>query len=398
MMRSRSKLSAVSRRGLMIGTGAMAATGFLRLPRVSAASPVTIGVLLPTSGGLDDHARQMRLGVTTAVADLNERGGVLGRPLRLAFRDSEGSPRKLVDSCAELVRDEGAQAVVGPFIAFGRKVAARALALSRVPLLTGSNNEGGFCESGAFTLAPTPYQDVYPLLHHLDGGRGRSYFLVGSASSWQVNMFRRAVLRILYHHGGKMLGEALTRVEETNFEPVVRWAAATEADVVLFCVPRRQGTEFVRQAQATGLLDKVDLGWIGFNEMHAQDLGGDLAKQVVTASSFVASDPANGVPALVSRMRAHAEAATPITYYAFTHYTAVTALASAWEAAGEASGEAAMNALPNTALETVTGPISFDAASRQAKLPMVIAKGANDGSLEIVERSGVVEPGPGCET
>ena len=28
MMRSRSKLSAVSRRGLMIGTGAMAATGF----------------------------------------------------------------------------------------------------------------------------------------------------------------------------------------------------------------------------------------------------------------------------------------------------------------------------------------------------------------------------------
>jgi ABC-type branched-subunit amino acid transport system substrate-binding protein len=364
----------------------------------SAASPVTIGVLLPTSGGLDDHARQMRLGVTTAVADLNESGGVLGRPLRLAFRDSEGSPRNLADRCAELVRDEGAQAVVGPFIAFGRKVAARALAPSRVPLLTASNNEGGFCGSGAFTLAPTPYQDSYPLLQHLDGGRGRSYFLVGSASSWQISMFRRTVLRILYHHGGNMLGEALTKVGETNFEPVARWVAATDADVVVLCVPRRQGSEFVRQAHAIGLLDRVDLGWIGFNEMHAQDLGGDLAKMVVTASSFVAGDPANGVPALVSRMRTHADETTPITYYAFSHYTAVAALASAWEAAGEASGEAAMNSLPNTALEAATGPISFDAASRQAKLPMVIAKGADDGSLEIVERSGVVEPGPGCQT
>jgi len=382
---------------MIVGTGAMAATGFLRLPRASAASPVTIGVLLPTSGGLDDHARQMRLGVTTAVADLNERGGVLGRPLRLAFRDSEGSPRNLVDNCAELVRDEGAQAVVGPFIAFGRKVAARALAPSRVPLLTASNNEGGFCESGSFTLAPTPYQDVYPLLQHLDGGRGRSYFLVGSASSWQISMFRRAVLRILYHHGGKMLGEALTRVEDTNFEPVARWAAATDADVVVLCVPRRQGSEFVRQAEAIGLLDKVDLGWIGFNEMHAQDLGGDLAQNVTTASSFVASDPANGVPALVSRMRTHADGAMPITYYAYTHYTAVAALASAWEAAGEASGEAAMTHLPNTALEAATGTISFDAASRQAKLPMVIAKGAAEGRLQVVERIGAVEPGPGCE-
>jgi ABC-type branched-subunit amino acid transport system substrate-binding protein len=153
----------------------------------------------------------------------------------------------------------------------------------------------------------------------------------------------------------------------------------------------------VRQAQAVGLLDKADLGWIGFNEMHAKDLGGDLAAKVVTASSFVASDPTNGVPALVSRMQTHANAATPITYYAFTHYSAVAALAGAWQAAGEASGEAALRFLPKTALDAATGPISFNAVSGQATLPMVIAKGATGGGLQVLERVGTVEPGPGCE-
>jgi len=388
----------LSRRSVVCGVGAAAATCLLPLRGALTAPPVTIGVLLPTSGGLNDHVAQIRLGVTAAVAELNEKDGVLGRPLRLAFRDSEGTLRNLANRCAELVRDEKAQAVIGPFVAAGRKTAARALASSRVPLLTASNNEGGFCTLGAFTLAPTPYQDSFPLLQYLDGGRGRSYFLVGSGTSWQRSMFRRTVLRVLYHHGGKVLGEALTRIGETNFEPVARWIAATEADVVLLCVPRRNGSEFVRQAHAIGLLDRIDLGWLGFNEMHAQDLGADLAKKVVTASSFVASDTANGVPALASQLDSHAGDSMPITYYAFTHYTAIMALASAWRSAGEASGEAALRALPDTVFEGATGRIGFDGQSRQAKLPMVIGRGTGEGALEVIERLGIVDPGPGCNT
>ncbi len=393
---SRSAQSSTNRRDLLAGAAAsVAALGLSGAPAFGQSSHLKIGALLPLTGGLRLLAEQMWLGVEAAVGEINGAGGVLGRPIEILYRDAQGAPQGLAAQCRALVEEEGVSAVVGPFIAAGRKAASRALKDLNVPLVCASNNEGNHCLSNFFSLGPVPNQDTLPLIHHLDAGEGRSYFLVGSYSSWQRGGFSQAALNILNDEGGKVLGQAHTNIGERNFKRVIKWIDESEADTVIFCVPRPHGAAFVEQARAQGLLERVRFGWVGFNEIHAAQLMPDEARAVTTVTPFIAADPEGGVPDLVDRMHRVSNDETIVTYYGFTHYAAVTAIAEACRKSGEVSAASVLATLPNLTFGSATGPITIDAASHHASYNLVVARGDGD-RLSIVERLGQIAADPGC--
>ena len=388
----------ITRRGLLKGLtafGAVASLGQGVAVLAQTANAVRIGVLLPLTGDADSYAQQMRLGIESAVAEINEAGGILGRPLETAYRDSETTPNVLPGHCRELVQDWGAAAVIGPWAAAGRRYAARALAGFNVPLLNGTNHEGGFCNPALFSLGPTMAHDSQPLVRYLDAtGAGKKYFLLGSYPSWQNSMFRRLRFTI-GPLGGHVQGQALTDGGERNFRPVIRWIQESGAEVVMFCVTRHHGREFIHQARDMGLLDQVMVGWIGFNETLAAGLDADELARIVTTTPFVASDPEGGVPAFVARVRQTHGAEVPVSYMALTHYNAVKALQAAWHQAGDAGAAAATSNLRGLGFASPTGSVTIDANTQHAAMPVMVARGAKDG-LEVVERLGTVAATPGC--
>ena len=386
----------LNRRSFAAGLSAgVAALGLGIAPAIGQARPLKIGALLPLTGGLELHAEQMWLGIQTAVAEINGAGGVLGRPVEVIYRDAQGSPSGLAALCRSLADEEGISAAVGPFISAGRKAASRVLADHGVPLLSASNHEGDYCLPNYFSFGQAPNQDVVPLVHHLDAGAGRSYFLVGSNSSWQHGEFHKAALSIRDGEGGKVLGQAHTNIGERNFEPVIRTIKKSEAEAVIFCVPRPQGIQFVEQAQKHDLLDKIRLGWVGFNEIHAARLRPDQSGLVTTITPFASADTEGGVPELVGRMQSISGADTPATYYAYTHYAAVTAVAESCRKQGETSPAAVLAGLPGLSFDSATGPVTIDPVSHHASYNLVVARGEGD-RLAIVERLGHVAADPGC--
>ena len=386
----------ISRRTALTGAAAsLAALGLPGAPAIGQSRSLKIGAFLPLTGGLKLHAEQMWLGIQAAAAEINAAGGVLGRPLEIVYRDAQGGTQGLAAQCHDLVRQDGVSAVVGPFIAAGRKAASRALKDLDVPLVCASNNEGNHCLRNFFSLGPVPNQDTLPLIHHLDGGEGRRYYLVGSYSSWQAGGFREAALNIMNTEGGKIIGQAHTNIGERNFEPVIRHIDRSDADTVIFCVPRPQGAAFVSQAREYGLLQKVRIGWVGFNELHTAQLRPDESGAVTTVTPFVAGDREAGVPDLVARMHSVSNANTTVTYYAFTHYAAVTAIAEACRKSGDISAAAVLEGLPDLTFESATGPITIDAASHHASYNLVVARGDGD-RLAVVERLGRIAADPGC--
>ena len=385
------------RRRVLAGMAAASAAGLLPAPAFARrGGALRVGALLPLTGGLDAHAAQMRLGLESAADALNGAGGVLGRPVEIVYADSGGTPMGLAETCDRLVREDGVAAAIGPFIAAGRKTAARALAAHGVPLVTAANTEGMFRVANYFSVGPTPNQDIFALIRRLDGGEGRSYFLVGSYTSWQVSSFRQAVLKVIYRFEGSVEGQALTPVGEESFQAVARWIADTGADTVVFCAPRLHGAHFVHQARAIGLLARVRLGWVGFNELHAGLLPSDEASRVSTVSPFVASDRRGGVPDLVARMERVGGGAAPPTYYAYTHHNALVAVAAAAEASGEAAAPAVLAGLPGLEFAGATGPVAIGAENGHARFAVVAARG-HDGGLEVEERLGLIDPDPGGE-
>ncbi|MEB0140973.1 MULTISPECIES: ABC transporter substrate-binding protein [unclassified Undibacterium] len=78
-----------------------------------AAEPIKIGVAGPFTGGSAPMGVSMRDGVKLAVAEINAKGGVLGRPLQLIERDDEAKNERGVQVAQELINKERVVATVG---------------------------------------------------------------------------------------------------------------------------------------------------------------------------------------------------------------------------------------------------------------------------------------------
>jgi branched-chain amino acid transport system substrate-binding protein len=89
-----------------------------------AAEPIKIGVSGPFTAGSAPMGVSMRDGVKLAAAEINAKGGVLGRQIQLVERDDEGSPPRGVQVAQELISKEKVVATVG-FINTGVALASQ---------------------------------------------------------------------------------------------------------------------------------------------------------------------------------------------------------------------------------------------------------------------------------
>ncbi len=383
-----------NRRAVLRGLGAACVSG-IAAPALALPGPLRIGALLPLTGDAEAYAAQMRMGIETAIAEINGAGGALGRELQVIYGDSATSPAVLPKVCHDMIDNQGVAAFVGPWVSAGRRYAARYLGRRKVPLVNASNHEGRFCHPTLFSVGPTVNHDGHSLVKFLDdGGAGKRYFMVGSYPSWQTSMFRQ-IRFPMAERDIEVLGQAQTNVGERDFTPILKWIDKVGAEVVLFCVMRRHGCEFVRQADEMALLERLQIGWIGYNETLNARLTPAQAERIHTTTPFAVTDPEKGVPGFVQRVRRLFGADTPIGYLAMTHYNAVMALRAAWRRIGDAAPEPTIAGLRGLTFDTPTGPATIDSASQHVTMNVVAARGGVDG-LEIVERLGQIAPEPNC--
>lgn len=100
-----------------------------------AADPIKIGVSGPYTGGSSPMGVSMRDGVRLAAAEINAKGGVLGRKIELIERDDEAKNERGVQVTQELINKERVVAAMG-FINTGVSLAAqRFYQEAKIPVL-----------------------------------------------------------------------------------------------------------------------------------------------------------------------------------------------------------------------------------------------------------------------
>lgn len=92
---------------------ALMVTAMLASFSAIAADPIKIGISGPFTGGSAPMGVSMRDGAKLAVADINAKGGVLGRQLQLVERDDEAKNERGVQVAQELINKEKVVATVG---------------------------------------------------------------------------------------------------------------------------------------------------------------------------------------------------------------------------------------------------------------------------------------------
>ena len=108
---------------------------------------------------------------------------------------------------------------------------------------------------------------------------------------------------------------------------------------------------------------------------------------------FVASDERPGVRDFVARARRHA-GDDLVTHVAFSHHTAVHALAGAMEQAGSTAAGPVREALDGLQLQVATGTLTLG-SDGYATMPMYVARATRQG-LEVAQRFEAATPGAAC--
>jgi branched-chain amino acid transport system substrate-binding protein len=121
----------LTRRQALKSAGAAIVVSSLAKPAIAAKDPIPIGYLPALTGPSSSTGVGINRGILLAVKEINDAGGIDGRPLELITRDTQSDPTKAVNGAAELTRGQNVSVVFGP-VNSGESLAV-------VPLLARTN-------------------------------------------------------------------------------------------------------------------------------------------------------------------------------------------------------------------------------------------------------------------
>nr|WP_236070605.1 ABC transporter substrate-binding protein [Streptomyces polyasparticus] len=298
----------------------------------SPGSPVRIGVLAPlTRPGWTEAGQQLLAGVELAVDEVNESGGIDGRPLELLVRDTAADPQRAEAAAAELDA-LGVAALAGEYHSVvARAAAGRADALGLPYLCTSGVLDALTDEPTQWVARLSPAQSVGWRLYAdflLDAGHRRI------AVAAQPSVYWAAGTRIVREHvaprGGSVIEldpvalgpagvcDALADSGATALlllvgtpEPAVPLVRAVRSDPrlgeVLLGAPAGQ-PEFAQWAELLGA-DGAGIPFLRYLPARLGELGsrveGLLRQRLGAAPSFVAFEGYDTVTVLAEVLRTH---------------------------------------------------------------------------------------------
>src|SRR5512146_438494 len=328
----------------------------------AAAEPVRIGVITSLSGSFATFGGVEVAGYKVALAEVNGRGGVLGRPIELLIED-DASNQNAALAAAEKLIGRAAPLILGAYASSITKPLAGYLAREKVPLLNSNSADTRITKPGSpyvFRVGQTTdsFADAcFDLAHALPGLKTVAILVSNDAlgKSSATSAKDRAKTS-----GMTVVAEQTYDRGLTDFRPTLNAFKALAPDVVVLSSYEEDAAALMRQAKEVALDAKLStsVGATGYAIPQFITGAGDAAEFVTSASPWRPEVKYPGAQDLYARLKA-ALGAEP-SHRAATAYGGMMAAADAIRRAGSLDREAIRKALEQTKLTTAFGPISFE--------------------------------------
>ena len=338
--------------GSMAALCALAASGM-------AQEPIVIGVSVPITGQYAESGKSIQAGVELARKELNEAGGIQGRPLEIVIGDSQGTPDIAKRVARKFVSDPKIVAEIGDQTS-GCSMAAQPI----------------YDKGGMVQLSPTSSHPGFA------PGSPFSFTMVGSQTAGSPFMVKVAVerfgkkrLAIAYletdwgiavktsiESEAKRLGAEIVAVESyldgtTDFSAVIKKLRDAQPEVLFLASMTPDAAGLSKQRQQDGWNDVTVMGVMAISP-NIFELGGAAVENLFVPTVFFAQDTRPEVQGFVAAYQA-AYQRTP-DWYAAISYDTLNLLAATINQVG-ADRRAIYQALSATKeFVGVTGKIVFN--------------------------------------
>ncbi|HTH47835.1 MAG TPA: ABC transporter substrate-binding protein [Candidatus Limnocylindria bacterium] len=349
-----------------------------------AVTPIRIGEFSSLTGREAGLGQYTHMGVTLALEELNQAGGLLGRPVEVLAEDTQSKAGESVTATRKLLSRDHVVALIGEG-ASGRCLEGAPIAQeAHVPLVTPSATNPKVTEIGNYIFRvcfTDPFQGTVMAKFARDSLKARRVaLLVDVGASYSVGLaeffkdrFRAdggvIVAEQKFAGGDKDFRAQLTAIKATNPDAIFAPCYYSEAGLILF------------QARQLGITVPI-LGGDGYEAPELIEVAGPAADGAYFPVHFSLESTDARSRDFVQRFTARFQ--KPSTGVSALGYDALMLLADAMRRSGTTDGPAVRDALAATREFTgVTGRIAIDAA-RNARKPASIIR-VREGRFQFVE-------------
>lgn len=256
-----------------------------RRSRNGARNRVRVGNFLTFSGSPGIWGPSSTNSALLAVAEINARGGILGRELELAIYDSGGPIEDVVQRARDAVEFDEIDIIMGSHISAVR-VALRKVTRGRVPYIYTPVYEGGERTPGVMAIGEVPRAQTRPAIHWLAETKGAlRWYLIGSDYVWPWQS-HRSIKTYIAEAGGHVVGEEFVPMGEDDHEAHLARIRAARPDIVLISLIGADSITFNRAFADAGLAATTLRLAGAMDETVLLGIGADNTENLFCASGY----------------------------------------------------------------------------------------------------------------
>ena len=335
-------------------------------------APIKIGFSMAMTGGLAANGRSALLAQKIWEGDVNAKGGLLGRPVKLIYYDDQSNPATVPGIYTKLLDIDKVDLLIGPY-ATAQIAPAMPIVIQRNKLfiaLLGLAVNSEFDYPNYFVMIPSG-PDPKPAftkgffdIAMAQAPKPRTVAIVAADQEFSRNgsdgareNAKKAGLRIVY--------DKTYPPSTTDFAPIVRAVAATNPDLLVICSYPPDSVGLVRSINEIGFKPKMVGG--GMVGLQATALKAQLGAALNGFVNFdfwlpVPKIDFPGIDTLLQKYqaRAQAEGVDPLGYYmAPWGYAQLQVMAQAIEATKSIDDKKLADFIRTNSFKTVLGDIKF---------------------------------------
>ena len=331
-----------------------------------------LGGVAPLTGEASSFGISVRHGTELAVKEWNDKGGVIGKKIKLTYVDDRGDPAEAAKVYNKLIVDFKVSGIIGTVMSQCSLAGAPICQQAQVPMIAPTSTNPKVTQIGDYIFRACfidPYQGVLGATFAFGGLKARKaacLFDVGNDYTKGLSQSFQVKFTAL---GGQVVSFEGHATGISNFRPQLLRLLAKSPDVLYVSDYVNDVALIAKQARELGFTGPL-LGGDGWDSPKLVEIGGSAVEGCFYTEHYAIDDNRPGVVAFDERFKAgyggHPDAVACLAY------DATNLMLDSVKRAGRTDGPAIRDALRMANLATVSGQFRFDKNRNPIKSGVVI--------------------------
>jgi urea transport system substrate-binding protein len=374
----------------------IAAGAALLLPGAAPAqeAPIKVGVLHSLSGTMAISETTLKDVMLMLIDDLNQKGGLLGRPVEAVVVDPASDWPLFAEKARELIEGEEVDVVFGCWTSVSRKSVLPVFEELNGLLFYPVQYEGEESSKNVFYTGAAPNQQAIPAVEYLmseDGGGAERFVLLGTDYVYPrtTNKILRAFLNAK-GIGDADIMETYTPFGHSDWQTIVadvkEFASEGKQTAIVSTINGDANVPFYKEL-ANQEIDAADLPTVAFSVGEEELSGIDTSNLVghLAAWNYFMSVATPENQAFIDKWHAFIKDDARVTNDPMeAHYIGFNMWVQAVRQAGTTDIDAVRQAMYGQAVPNLTGGIAVMNTNHHLSKPVLIGEIQDDGQFETV--------------